>query len=36
MLWSDRILEAALTIVLIIGGYQFYFWAQRQTFYEAR
>jgi membrane-associated phospholipid phosphatase len=32
----DRGLELAITIVLIIGGYQFYFWAQRQTFYEAR
>lgn len=36
MLWNDRILETALTIVLIIGGYQFYFWAQRQTFYAPR
>jgi membrane-associated phospholipid phosphatase len=32
----DRLLEIPLTIVLIIGGYQFYFWCQRQTFYEAR
>lgn len=33
---SDRLLEIPLVIVLIIGGYQFYFWAQRQTFYPAR
>lgn len=32
----DRFLEIAITIVLIIGGYQFYFWAQRQRFYPAR
>ncbi len=32
----DRILEIPITIVLIIGGYQFYFWAQRQTFYPPR
>lgn len=32
----DRGLEVAMTIVLIIGGYQFYFWAQRQRWYEAR
>lgn len=32
----DRLLEIPLTIVLIIGGYQFYFWCQRQTFYEPR
>lgn len=36
MTFVDRILELALAVVLIIGGYQFYFWAQRQTFYEAR
>lgn len=32
----DRLLEIPITIVLIIGGYQFYFWCQRQTFYEPR
>jgi len=32
----DRLLEIAITIVLIIGGYQFYFWAQRQRWFEAR
>lgn len=32
----DRFLELLMTVVLIIGGYQFYFWAQRQRFYEAR
>jgi membrane-associated phospholipid phosphatase len=32
----DRGLEVAITIVLIIGGYQFYFWCQRQTFYPHR
>jgi membrane-associated phospholipid phosphatase len=32
----DRLLEIPLTIVLIIGGYQFYFWAQRQDFYKPR
>lgn len=31
----DRILEIFTTIVLIVGGYQFYFWAQRQTFRDA-
>jgi len=32
----DRLLEIPITIVLIIGGYQFYFWAQRQNFYPPR
>lgn len=32
----DRVLELMITIVMIIGGYQFYFWAQRQTFRPAR
>ena len=32
----DRGLEVAITVVLIIGGYQFYFWAQRQRWFEAR
>lgn len=32
----DRLLELSITIVLIVGGYQFYFWAQRQTFFDAR
>lgn len=32
----DRVLELFITVVLIIGGYQFYFWCQRQTFYPAR
>lgn len=32
----DRGIELAMTVVLIIGGYQFYFWAQRQTWREAR
>jgi hypothetical protein len=32
----DRLLEIPITVVLIIGGYQFYFWCQRQSFYEAR
>lgn len=32
----DRILEIFITIVLIIGGYQFYFWAQRQRIYKPR
>lgn len=32
----DRILEVFITVVLIVGGYQFYFWAQRQTFFDAR
>lgn len=32
----DRALELAMTVVLIIGGYQFYFWCQRQTFYAPR
>jgi membrane-associated phospholipid phosphatase len=33
---ADRFIELAMTIVLILGGYQFYFWAQRQTFRDAR
>ena len=32
----DRVLELFITVVLIVGGYQFYFWAQRQTFFDAR
>lgn len=32
----ERLLEMAITVVLIVGGYQFYFWAQRQTFRPAR
>lgn len=32
----DRFLEIFITIVLIVGGYQPYFWAQRQTFYPAK
>ena len=31
-----RFIELLTTIVLIVGGYQFYFWAQRQTFLPAR
>lgn len=31
-----RFIEMLTTIVLIVGGYQFYFWAQRQTFRPAR
>lgn len=32
----DRGIEVAMVIVLIIGGYQFYFWAQRQRWRPAR
>lgn len=32
----DHVLALFITVVLIIGGYQFYFWAQRQTFYPPR
>jgi membrane-associated phospholipid phosphatase len=32
----DFFLLLAITIVLIIGGYQFYFWAQRQNWFPAR
>ncbi|MET4240272.1 phosphatase PAP2 family protein [Bradyrhizobium sp. RT10b] len=32
----DRGLEIFITVVLIIGGYQFYFWAQRQAFFRPR
>lgn len=32
----DRGIEVAMTVVLIIGGYQFYFWAQRRTWFRAR
>jgi membrane-associated phospholipid phosphatase len=31
----DRAIEVAMTVVLIIGGYQFYFWAQRRRWFEA-
>lgn len=31
-----RFIELLTTVVLIVGGYQFYFWAQRQTFRPAR
>lgn len=34
--FSDRAIEIAMTIVLIVGGYQFYFWAQRQRWHRAR
>lgn len=33
---ADRVIELAMTIVLIIGGYQFYFWSQRQKFRQSR
>jgi membrane-associated phospholipid phosphatase len=33
---ADRFLELILTVVLIVGGYQFYFLAQRQRWREAR
>jgi membrane-associated phospholipid phosphatase len=36
MILFDRVLELFITVVLIVGGYQFYFWAQRQTFFNAR
>lgn len=36
MILFDRVLELFITVVLIVGGYQFYFWAQRQTFFDAR
>jgi len=36
MILFDRLLELFITVVLIVGGYQFYFWAQRQTFFDAR
>ncbi|MDA9521959.1 hypothetical protein XI06_17005 [Bradyrhizobium sp. CCBAU 11434] len=36
MQFCDRLLEIPITVVLIIGGYQFYFWCQRQTFYAPR
>jgi hypothetical protein len=32
----ERSLEVAMTIVLIVGGYQFYFWAQRRRWFAAR
>lgn len=32
---ADRVIELAMTVVLIVGGYQFYFWAQRQNFRPA-
>src|SRR6266576_4941441 len=32
----DRFLELWITVVLIFGGYSWYFWAQRQKFYPAR
>ena len=36
MILFDRILELFITTVLIVGGYQFYFWAQRRTWPPAR
>lgn len=33
---QERILELVIVVVLIFGGYQFYFWAQRQQWYPAR
>lgn len=36
MTFAERLLEIPITVVLIIGGYQFYFWCQRQNFYPAR
>jgi membrane-associated phospholipid phosphatase len=36
MEFFDRVLELFITVVLIVGGYQFYFWAQRQTLRPAR
>jgi hypothetical protein len=32
----DRAIECAMTVVLIVGGYQLYFWAQRQQWFPAR
>lgn len=32
----ERAIQLVMTVVLIIGGYQFYFWAQRQRFLDAR
>lgn len=32
----ERFLEMFMTVVLIVGGYQFYFWAQRRTSPPAR
>jgi membrane-associated phospholipid phosphatase len=32
----DRALLIAITVVLIVGGYQFYFWAQRRRWFRAR
>lgn len=32
----DRVIELMMTVVLIIGGYQFYFWAQRQRWRPSR
>jgi membrane-associated phospholipid phosphatase len=34
--FADRIIEMAMTVILIVGGYQLYFWAQRQTRFRAR
>jgi membrane-associated phospholipid phosphatase len=34
MMLFDRLLQIPITTVLIVGGYQFYFWAQRQTWYS--
>jgi membrane-associated phospholipid phosphatase len=32
----DRTIEVAMTVVLIVGGHQFYFWAQRRRWFTAR
>lgn len=36
MTFWERVLELAITVVLIVGGYQFYFWAQRREWVPAR
>lgn len=32
----ERTVEMGMVVVLIVGGYQFYFWAQRQRWFPAR
>lgn len=36
MALGDRLIEIYITVILIFGGYSWYFWAQRQRWFEAR
>lgn len=36
MTLADRLIEMPMTVVLIIGGYQFYFYCQRRRWFQGR